>query len=129
MSRLYNIINDIVSRVTGSYIVKDYSASITCGGNNYGYATANALQMSTPTGYSPIGIASFSSDSTCPVTNVSPSATGSQGAVWVRNVTSATQNPAITLSVLYAKTKLGGGGLKSLYFKACSHLQRMEVAA
>ena len=127
MSRLGNILSEIANRLTGSYIVKNYSASITCGGNNYGYATANALQMSTPTGYSPIGIASFSSDSTCPVTNVSAKATGTQGAVWVRNVTSSTQTPAITLSVLYAKTKLGGG-LKSLILNAF-HLHRLEVAA
>ena len=88
------------------FIVKDYSVQITCGGNNYGYATAAALGMTTPTGYSVMCVSKFSSDPACPVTAVTATAVGAQGAVWVRNVTSSTVNPNISLSIIYVREDL-----------------------
>ena len=89
-------------------IKKHYTASITCGANTYGYATATALNMSTPSGYTPVAVSAFSSDSNSPVYAVSSLATGAQGAVWVRNITSTTRTFDVSLDVLYAPSSIVG---------------------
>lgn len=76
------------------------------GGNTYGYATATAFGMSTPTGYRPVAVLDVVSDSNCPIYAISVDAVGAQGALWVRNVTSNTQNITVNLKVLYMKNNV-----------------------
>lgn len=87
-------------------IVKNYSTTINVGANSSGYATATALGMNTPSGYTPVAFTTVTSgDSKCPIYTINARATGGQGAVWVRNITaSAVDNLTIQLRILYAKT-------------------------
>lgn len=96
----------IAKNTKDAIIIKDYSAQITVGASSYGYATANALGMSTPSGYTPMAFVSFSSDSTCPVYNISTRATGGQGAMWVKNVTAQSHTFTVMMSVAYIRTDL-----------------------
>ena len=101
---LNSAVVSVNNTLTSLFLTKTYSAQITCGANSYGYASANALGMSTPSGYIPVGIVNFSTEADCPVYNVSITSTNTQGAVWCRNITSNNKTFTVYLTVLYVRS-------------------------
>lgn len=99
-------ITTLNSKLTTSFIIKRYSTEITAGANNYGVATANALSMSTPSGYTPIGLVGCQVPAKTSLRAITITATGAQGAIWCDNNTGNTITGTAGIDVLYAKSSL-----------------------
>lgn len=87
------------------FITKNYTASKTITGQ-WGYISGSEFGVSTPTGYTPIAIVSFSQDNPkCTIRGISADAVGGGGMVWLNNNGTANSVNA-TIKILYAKTTL-----------------------
>lgn len=90
---------------TDLFQTKTYTTSYTVGGNGAGSITANDFEVSTPSGYSVIGVVDFATQSTSvDIRGVYGRATGSSTMMSLRNVTSTSVTATAYITILYAKS-------------------------
>lgn len=87
-----------------SYQIIDYSYSYTISANGSLNITATDLGISTPAGYTPIGMAKFGSgNGNVNVRYADAQATGTTIALGLRSVNSSSVSASATFSILYMK--------------------------
>lgn len=98
-------IDDINNNLNNLFQTKTYSVSYTAGGNASVTITADDFNASTPSGYTPIGVVEFASQSVnVTVRGIYSKATGSSTMMTLRNVTSTSSTATAYITILYAKS-------------------------
>lgn len=99
-------INEVATDLRGGNLFKlvQYSASYTISANGSLSLTANDLDMSTPSGYTPIAVVVIGSgNSNVAIRYVNATATGTSNALGFRSVSTASLTASATLQILYVK--------------------------
>lgn len=100
-----NVQRAITEICTDLIQTKTYTASYTAGGNASITLTANDFNAVTPSGYTPIGISDFASQSTSvAIRGVYGRATGTSAMMVMRNLTTASVTAAAYVTILYIKS-------------------------
>ena len=84
---------------------KTYTASYTVGGNASASITADDFGVTTPVGYTPIGISDFASQNVnVPVRGIYGRATGTSTMMALRNIVSTSVTATAYITILYIKS-------------------------
>ena len=102
-----NIFVKLTSKVTDAFMIKPYRKSYTIASNSALILTADDFGVSTPSGYTPVGVVQFTSgNGDVYVRGLNIAATGQDGMLYLKNTKNSEITVTAYMQILYVKEAL-----------------------